>query len=76
MEEYKEIERSIIKKYRKEIWSKFVSAVKDYKLINENDNINNERMLTLNQNFLQKRKNIFNSINKNKNSFLYLLTFI
>ncbi len=39
MEEYKEIERSIIKKYRKEIWSKFVSAVKDYKLINENDNI-------------------------------------
>ena len=36
---YKEIERSIIKKFRKEIWSKFIKAVKDYKLIEENDNI-------------------------------------
>ena len=41
--------------------------IKIYDSSNEkNDNINNERMLTLNQNFLQKRKNIFNSINKNK----------
>lgn len=39
MEEYKEIERSIIKKYRKEIWSKFVRAVSDYELIKENDNV-------------------------------------
>ena len=39
MEKYKEIERSIIKKYRKEIWSKFVKAVSDYELIKENDNI-------------------------------------
>ena len=39
MEEYKEIERSIIKKYRKEIWSKFVKAVSDYELIKENDNV-------------------------------------
>ena len=39
MERYKEIERSIIKKYRKDIWSKFVKAVKDYELIKENDNI-------------------------------------
>ena len=39
MEEYKEIERSIIKKYRKDIWSKFVKAVADYKLIEENDKI-------------------------------------
>ena len=39
MEEYKDIERSIIKKYRKEIWTKFVKAVKDYQLINENDRI-------------------------------------
>ena len=30
MEEYKEIERSIITKYRKDIWSKFVRAVQDY----------------------------------------------
>lgn len=39
MEKYKEIERSIIKKYRKEIWSKFVRAVQDYNLVEENDNI-------------------------------------
>lgn len=39
MERYKEIERSIIKTYRKEIWSRFIKAVKEYKLINENDNI-------------------------------------
>jgi tRNA(Ile)-lysidine synthase TilS/MesJ len=39
MERYQEIERSIIKKYRKEIWSKFVKAVQDYELIKENDNI-------------------------------------
>ncbi len=39
MEKYKEIERSIIKKYRKEIWARFVKAVKDYRLIEENDNI-------------------------------------
>ena len=39
MEKYLEIERSIIKKYRKEIWSKFVKAVQEYELIEENDNI-------------------------------------
>ena len=39
MEKYKEIERSIIKNYRKEIWAKFIKAVNDYKLINEGDNI-------------------------------------
>ncbi|MDD3452963.1 MAG: ATP-binding protein [Bacilli bacterium] len=39
MKRYEEIERSIIKKYRKEIWSKFVKAVKEYKMINENDKI-------------------------------------
>lgn len=39
MEKYREIERSIIKKYRKEIWSKFIKAIKDYELIQENDNI-------------------------------------
>ena len=36
---YKEIEKSIIKKYRKEIWSKFIKAVKEYELIKENDKI-------------------------------------
>ncbi len=39
MDKYKEIERSIIKKYRKDIWSKFVRAVQDYELIKDNDNI-------------------------------------
>lgn len=39
MEKYREIEKSIIKKYRKEIWSKFVKAVKTYNLINEGDKI-------------------------------------
>ncbi len=34
-----EIERSIITKYRKEIWSKFVKGVAEYELINEGDNI-------------------------------------
>ncbi len=34
-----EIERSLIKKYRKNIWSKFVKAIKDYKLIEEGDKI-------------------------------------
>ena len=39
MDDYKEIERSIITKYRKTIWSKFVKAVQDYELIKENDKI-------------------------------------
>ena len=39
MEKYKEIERSIIKKYRKDIWSKFVKAIMDFELIKENDKI-------------------------------------
>ena len=37
--DYKDIERSIIKKYRKDIWQRFVKAIKDYKLIQENDKI-------------------------------------
>ncbi len=39
MEKYVEIERSIIKKFRKDIWSKFTKAISDYELIKENDNI-------------------------------------
>ncbi len=39
MEKYQEVERSIITKFRKEIYSKFTKAVKDYKLIQENDKI-------------------------------------
>lgn len=39
MERYQEIERSIIKKFRKEIWRMFTKSVNDYHLIEENDNI-------------------------------------
>ena len=39
MERYQEIERSIITKFRKDIWSRFVKAVSDYELIKENDNV-------------------------------------
>ena len=37
MEHYKEIERSIIKTFRKPIWNNFVGAVKEYSLISEGD---------------------------------------
>ena len=37
MEKYKDIERSIITRFRKDIWSKFIKAVQEYELINEND---------------------------------------
>lgn len=39
MEEYKKVERSIIKTYRKSIWREFVKAINDYRLIQENDKI-------------------------------------
>lgn len=35
----KEIERSIIKTYRKSIWSKFIKAIKEYKLVEDGDKI-------------------------------------
>ena len=34
-----EIERSLIKTYRKHIWSKFIKAIKEYKLIEDGDKI-------------------------------------
>ena len=39
MKKVEEVERSIIKTYRKDIWSKFTKAIRDYNLIEENDNI-------------------------------------
>ncbi|MCD7893767.1 MAG: tRNA 2-thiocytidine biosynthesis protein TtcA [Erysipelotrichaceae bacterium] len=39
MEKYREIERSIIKTYRKQIWKPFIKALQNYELINENDKI-------------------------------------
>ena len=35
----KDIEKSIITKYRKDIWSKFTKAIRTYELINDNDKI-------------------------------------
>ncbi len=35
----KEIERSIVKRYRKYLWSKFIKAIKEYDLIQEGDKI-------------------------------------
>lgn len=39
MANLQEIERSIIKTYRKEIWARFVKGVKDYKMVLEGDKI-------------------------------------
>ena len=39
MEKCGEVERSIIKKFRKDIWSKFIKAINEYKLIEDNDKI-------------------------------------
>ncbi len=39
LERHIAIERSIIKKYRKQIWNNFVSAVQEYRLISEGDKI-------------------------------------
>lgn len=39
MERYKQIEQSIIKKYRKQIWAKFIKAVTELELIQDNDKI-------------------------------------
>ena len=39
MERYLEIEKNLIKKYRKTIWTKFVKSINDYQMIQENDKI-------------------------------------
>ena len=39
LEPSQEIERSIMKKYRKELWNPFIQAVKNYELVQENDKI-------------------------------------
>lgn len=39
MERSQEIERSIIKKFRKTIWNRFIKGIKEYQLINEGDKI-------------------------------------
>lgn len=37
MQPYERVERSIIKKYRKEIWLKFIAAIKEYRLLEPGD---------------------------------------
>ncbi len=39
MEKHIEVERSIIKKYRKEIWKRFIAAINEYELIKPGDKI-------------------------------------
>lgn len=39
MEKYKEIERSIITRYRKSLWSRFLDGISKYELISPNDKI-------------------------------------
>lgn len=39
LEKYQLIERSMIKKYRREIWNPFIAGVKRYKLVNDGDKI-------------------------------------
>lgn len=39
LQPYQLIERSIIKKYRKNIWNPFIEAVQNYHLVNEGDSI-------------------------------------
>ena len=39
LEKYELVERSIVKKYRKELWNPFVAAVKRYDLISAGDRI-------------------------------------
>lgn len=39
LERYQEVQRSIIKKFRKSIWTNFVGAIQEYELIKENDKI-------------------------------------
>ena len=39
MEQYKQAEHSIVKKYKKAIWNRFIGGIKDYRLIEEGDRI-------------------------------------
>lgn len=39
MEKHQEVERSLIKKYKKSIWNRFIGGIKDYRLIEPGDRI-------------------------------------
>ena len=39
LQPYEVIERSLIKKYRKQLWNPFVAAIKRYELVQEGDRV-------------------------------------
>lgn len=39
MEKFEQVEKSILKKYRREIWIPFIAAIKEYRLIQEGDRV-------------------------------------
>ena len=39
MERYEEIEQTITKRFRKEIWKKFIKGITEYEMIQEGDKI-------------------------------------
>ena len=39
LERYKEIERTIIKNYRSRLWSPFMKAIREYKLLSPGDKV-------------------------------------
>ena len=67
---YKDIERSIIKKFRKEIWRKFTRAINEYRLIENEDRIavcisggkDSMLMAKLFQELLKHGKNNFSAV--------------
>lgn len=39
MEQYEEIEKTITKSYRKEIWKRFIQGISEFKMVNDGDKI-------------------------------------
>ena len=39
MERYEEIEKTITKSYRKEIWKRFIQGISEFQMVNEGDKI-------------------------------------
>ena len=39
MERYEEIEQTIVKTYRKEIWKRFIKGITEYEMVKEGDKI-------------------------------------
>ena len=39
MEKYEEIEKTITKSYRKEVWKRFIQGISEFQMVNEGDKI-------------------------------------